>query len=224
MSKLKGFLVGVLLLIAVIAMMALASLIYRASERTSVKSYIFQMANNSNQRVGMLQNLDDISANDLRNKLIKKYVAEYFKVIPGDKNVMTRYTIDKLSSPSVFKNWKMTEGKTIAEMSEKRMFRLARVRDDGIATYNKVEGDDDNTLRVYYKVKYYTSTWTESNTLATEPIYDQGTIYMEIDFEPGLSEKIQGKDFSVRQHLKSGKDPAAMFKFRVISIGDKTAR
>lgn len=224
MSKLKGFFVGIFLLIAIIAMMFLVSLVYRAGERSSIKSYMFQMANNSGQRIGMLQNIDDISANDLRNKLIKKYVAEYFKVIPGDKNVMTRPTLYALSDANVFKNWKLTEGKTIADMSEKRMFRLARVRDDGIATYNKIEGDDDNTMRVYYKVKYYTSTWTESNTLATEPVYDQGTIYLEIDFEPGIRKTILNKKFSVRKYLESGKDPAGLFKFRVVGVGDKVKR
>lgn len=224
MNRIKGFFIGIFLLFAVVAMVVLASLIYRAGERSSIKSYIFQMANNSNHRVGMMENINDMSATDLRNKLIKKYVAEYFKVIPGDKNVTKRPTLRDLSETNAFDYWKSNEAKTIAEMSEKKMFRLARVNDDGIATYNKTEDNSENSQIVYYRVKYYTSTWTESNVLAAEPVYDQGTLYMEIKFEPGLAETIQEQHYDLREYLQDGKDPSALFKFRVVNIGDKIKR
>lgn len=223
MNKIKSFFIGIFLLMAIFAMVVLASLIYAACERSSVKSYIFQMENNSNQRVGMLQNLDDMSASDLRNKLIKKYVSEYFKVIPGDKDIENRPTLKTMSGANAFNYWKTNEAKTIAEMSEKKMFRIVRVRDDGIAIYNKTENDNDGGQEpesVYYKVRYYTSTWTESNVLEKEPLYDQGTMYLEIKFEPGLRKTIDGRNYDTRKYLESGKNPAGLFKFRVISIED----
>ena len=224
MNKLKGFFVGIFLLFAVVAMVVLTSLIYRASERSSIKSYIFQKANNADQRIGVLHNLEDISSTDLRNKLIKKYVAEYFKVIPGDTNVTERPTLHDLSETNAFNYWKKNELKTIEDMSAKKMFRLARVNDDGIAAYNKADGADDNSQIIYYKVRYYTSTWPESNVLAAEPVYDQGTIYLEIKFEPGIAETIQKKKYNLRKYLESGKDPSVLFKFRVVNIGDKIKR
>jgi len=171
MNRLKSFFIGIFLLMAILAMVVLTSFVYRASERSSVKSYIFQMANNANQRVGMLHNLDDISANDLRNQLIKKYVSEYFKVIPGDKNIMDRRILQVMSGEAAFEYWRKNEAKIITEMSNQKMFRLARVADDGIATYNIAEDNvNEDSQTVYYKVKYYTSTWSESNVLETEPV------------------------------------------------------
>jgi hypothetical protein len=226
MNKIKSFFVGVSLLMAVFAMVVLASLVYRACERSSVKSYIFQMENNSNQRVGTLQNLDDMSNSDLRNKLIKKYVSEYFKVIPGDKNIENRPTLKTMSGVNAFNYWKSNEARTISEMSDKKMFRIVRVRDDGIALYNKIDnGDTDKEPEsVYYKVRYYTSTWTESNMLGKEPLYDQGTMYLEIKFEPGLRKTIDGKNYDIRKYLESGKNPAGLFKFRVINIEDSVKK
>ena len=227
MNRLKGFFVGIFLLVAVLAMIVLSSLIYQASERSSIKSYIFQTANNAGQRVGTLQNLDDMSVTELRNKLIKKYVSEYFKVIPGDKNITDRPTLRIMSGTNAFNYWKNSEAKVITDMSSKNMFRIARVHDDGIAMYNRPEKEQQNSNRnqsIYYKVRYYTSTWTDSNTPETEAIYDQGTLYLEIEFEPGLRETIGGKKYDTREYLESGRNPAGLFRFRVINIGDNTKR
>lgn len=225
MNKIKSFFVGIFLLMFVVAMVVLTAFIYRAGEHSSIKSYMFQMGNNAAQRIGKLQDINDISANDLRNKLIKKYISEYFKVIPGDKDITNRPTLRILSGEKAFDYWRQTEAKAIEEMSDKKMFRLARVHDDGIATYNKTEKlNNDHTENVYYKVKYNTSTWVESNILETEPIYDQGTMYIEIEFEPGLRETVYGKRYDIRDYLESGKNPAGLFKFRVINIGDSTTR
>jgi hypothetical protein len=111
-------------------------------------------------------------------------------------------------------------------MSDKKMFRIVRVRDDGIALYNKIDnGDTDKEPEsVYYKVRYYTSTWTESNMLGKEPLYDQGTMYLEIKFEPGLRKTIDGKNYDIRKYLESGKNPAGLFKFRVINIEDSVKK
>ena len=225
MNKLKSFFTGVFLLVAILAMVLVTSLIYNASERSSVKSYIFEMANNSGQRVGMLQNLNDMSESDLRNKLIKKYVSEYFKVIPGDKNIMDRRILQVMSGEAAFEYWRKNEAKIITEMSNQKMFRLARVADDGIATYNIAEDNvNEDSQTVYYKVKYYTSTWSESNVLETEPVYDQGTIYLEIAFKPGIRQTIKNKRYDIRKYLESGQNPAGLFQFRVVNIGDKNSK
>ena len=225
MNRLKAFFIGIFLLITVCVMVLLASLVYRAAERSSVKSYIFQTANNANQRVGTLQSLNDISAVELRNKLIKKYVAEYFKVIPGDKDIEGRQTLWVMSDTNAFEHWKSTEAKNITEMSNKKMFRVARVHDDGIAAYNKPESEGQNSDDVnimYYKVRYHMFTWKESNALEVEPTYEQGTLYLEVKFEPGLRETIKRKRYNIREYLESGENPAGLFKFSVLNIGDNT--
>ena len=219
MNKIKSFFAGLFLLAIVFAMVLVAALVYRANERMSVKSYIFQMNNFANQRVGALQDINDISANDLRNKLIKKYVSEYFKVIPGESDVTNRPILYRLG-PIAFEQWKNGEAKTIADMSAKKMFRMVRVQDDGIATITKMKNAnyDTNEMaeRVYYAVRYYMYTWEKSNVMEVQPTYEQGTIYIEAYFKPGIK-----PDVNVRKDLEKGLDPAGLFMFNVINVGSK---
>ena len=168
-----------------------------------------------------------MSATDLRNKLIKKYVSEYFKVIPGDTDILNRKTLWVMSDANAFDYWKKTEAKAITEMSANKMFRVARVLDDGIATYNKPESEEQNSDEIqimYYKVRYHMFTWEKSNVLEIEPTYEQGTLYLEIKFEPGLRETIKHKNYDIREYLKSGENPAGLFKFSVLNIGDNTKK
>ena len=220
MNKIKSFFVGCMLLIIGFAMIILVALVYRANEQMSIKSYIFQMNNSANQRVGELQDLNDISANDLRNKLIKKYVSEYFKVIPGDTDVMKRPIIERLSSSNVFNKWKETEAQTITELSDEKIFRIVRVQDDGIATITQQQSESDEQ-NAYYAVRYHMYTWSEPNKMGLKPKYEQGTIYMEIRFEPGIRETIHGKKLNLKEYLEAGRKPVGLFMFKVINIGNK---
>ena len=225
MNKIKSFLGGLLLLIITFIIVVLCALLYRANERSSIKSYIFQMNNSASQRVGELQDINDISAEDLRNKLIKKYVSEYFKVIPGETNVEKRSVLRELSSPSAYKQWQKGEAQTIATMSEKNMFRIVHVYDDGIATLNRpatYNYTDDIPQAIYYSVRYYTETWTETNKMGTVPQKEQGVIYIEAAFQPGLRTKtINNKKINIQKYLQAGENPVKLFKFSVSNVGNK---
>ena len=237
MKKIQTFFTGILLLFVVFAMLVLVTFIYRACDRSSIKTYIFQMNNNANQRTGVLQNINDISAVDLRNKLIKKYISEYFKVIPGDTNPQERPVLISLSSSQAFEYWKNNELPEIINMSTANMFRMAHVDEDGIATLNKT-GDIDYTSSiraesVYYLVRYKTITWSESNKMEIEPVKNQGTLYIEARFKPGLisNENIKGRDkkgkyrkMTLREYLENGNDPVGLFMFEVTNIGDKVVK
>ena len=226
MSKIKSLLIGCVLLIIVFMIVLVTALLYRANERTYIKSYIFQMGNFSNQRVGTLQDINDISVNDLRNKMIKKYVSEYFKVIPGEYNVIDRPVLRALG-PIAFKQWEKGEAKNIADMSAKKMFRMVRVHDDGIALITKMRDVNYNTSepakKLYYQVRYHMYTWDGSNILEIQPLYEQGTIYLEAKFKPGIKSdiKINGHSVSVREYLEEGLDPTGMFMFEVTNVGNK---
>ena len=219
MNKLKNVLVGSVLLIIVFTMVLVTALLYRANERMSVKTYIFQMNNLANERVGEIQDINDISVNDLRNRLIKKYVSEYFKVIPGEIDVTNRPILQKLG-PVAFKQWEKDEAKTIADMSAKKMFRMVRVQDDGIATITKMKNPNyktnDLAESVYYAVRYYMYTWEKPNSMEIQPTYDQGTIYIQAKFKPGIK-----PDVNVRKYLEEGKDPAALIMFEVLNVRNK---
>jgi hypothetical protein len=49
-----------------------------------------------------------------------------------------------------------------------------------------------------------------------EPAYEQGTIYIEARFKPGIKPNI-----SVRKHLENGSDPVELFMFQVTTVGNK---
>ena len=225
MSKIKSFLMGFVLLVITFIIVVLVALIYRANSRMSIKSYIFQTNNFANQRVGDLQDINDISAEDLRNKLIKKYVSEYFKVIPGDTHVERRSVLYDLSTPTAYNQWLSSEAVKIADMSEKKMFRMVRVQDDGIATLNRPANYDyknsNGVKPIYYAVRYYTETWKEPNKMAVKPIPEQGIIYIEAEFEPGIRETLKGEKLDLKKHLQSKKSPVSLFKFKVTNIGNK---
>lgn len=235
MTKIKHFFVGILLLIVTFFMVICAAFIYRANENMSIRSYIFQMNYLKSQRVGALQNINDMSAVDLRNKLIKKYVAEYFKVIPGIKNLTNNSVLETMSDTEAYKYWKTNMAPEISKMSAQGKFRLVMVPDDGIAAVDLPKGYDYYNAviprPVFYSVKYYTLTWDESNFMAVEPKSESGIIYIQAIFKPGIWEKIpvgiytepDKKDikyFNIQEYLESGLDPVNMFKFVVSDIDD----
>jgi len=220
MRKIKSFFIGIMLLAIMFASVLLVTLIYRANTNSSVKSYIFQLGNYAGERVGALQNINEISAVDLRNKLIKKYVSEYFSIIPGDNITAQRRTLRALSSPDAYKEWEENESEEIEKMAQHGVFRRVHINDTDIVTTNMPEGYDYyNAVQaapIYYAVRYMTETWPESNSMGIEPIYESGIIYIEARFKPGI------KDFiDVHKHLKSGEPPMELFMFEVTNVGDK---
>ena len=232
MSKIKSFFIGIFLLAIMFVAVILCVLIYRANDQSSVKSYIFQINNVASQRVGALQDINDMSAVELRNKLIKTYVAEYFKVIPNEPDVSNRPLLRNLSSKSAYEQWQKGEAKTIEQMSQKKMFRrVVHVTDADIATMNMPSGYDyynaDQAKEIFYEIHYYTETWTESNRMYVEPVYDSGTLRIEARFKPGIKKDIfmetkpgVYKNVSIQKYLKSGENPMGLFMFEVVNIED----
>ena len=220
MIKIKGFFVGILLLLATFSMIVLVALVYRANDRMSIKTYIFQTDNFAGQRVGALQKLNDMSAVELRNRLIKKYISEYFTVIPNEENVLVRPDLQTLSEGSAYRQWEAGEGVKIADMSQKRMFRTVDVTDADIAAINMSEEYDYyNAIEaqsIIYEVRYTTKTWVEANAMQVTPEYETGTVYIEARFKPGII-----KDVNVQKYLESGKNPLDLFMFKVSNVDYK---
>ena len=220
MNKIKSFFTGILLLAIMFVAVILCVLVYSANKQSSVKSYIFQINNVASQRVGALQDINDMSAIELRNKLIKTYVAEYFRVTPNETDVYNRPLLSNLSTAAAFEQWKEGEAKTIAKMSAGKMFRrVVHITDADIATMNMPSGYDyysaERAKEIFYKVHYYTETWPESNRMSVEPVYESGFLHIEALFKPGID-----KDINVRKYLESGQNPMGLFMFKVTKIGD----
>jgi len=233
MSKIKSFFIGFSLLAIMFVAVIMCVLVYRANQQSSIKSYIFQINNIASQRVGALQDINDMSAIELRNKLIKTYVAEYFKVIPNETNVYNRPLLENLSTNNAYEQWKNGEAKTIEQMSSEKMFRrVVHITDADIATMNMPAGYDyysaDTAKEIFYEIHYYTETWSKSNRMSVEPVYESGTLRIEARFKPGIKEDIRMqikpgiyKNVSIKQYLQSGENPMGLFMFEVTRIEDE---
>lgn len=206
MNRLRSFFIGILLLAIVVAGVFFVVLTYRADEQTHIESYIFQMDNNVQSRVGPLQDIKDIPEQELRDKLIQKYVAEYFKVIPGGITTEQQNIIQDLSKKDVYKKWSGGEAKTIETMSQNKMFRNVWVNPEYIRILPLEESG-------WYEIPYVMRTWAESNNMNSEITDESGTLFLRIRFEKGLQ-----PDIDVRKHFKEGKNPATLFKFKVLDI------
>ena len=217
MRKIRSFFIGILLIVIMFAMVVCVALLYRANDQLSIKSYFFQMDNYSANRVGALQNLNDMSAIELRNKLIKKYVSEYFTVIPGETNVENRSVLKNLSDANAYNQWQSGEAQKIAKMSAKKMFRRVYVSDADIAAVDLPEGYDYYDVAsaeyILYSVHYTTQTWAESNAMWVEPTYETGNIYIEARFKPGIN-----KNIDIKKYLESGENPSGLFMFEVTNV------
>jgi len=230
MNRLKSFFVGVLLLTIMSVALVLVTLVYTANDRSSIKSYMFQLEDYSNQRAGALRNIKDMTAIELRNKLIKKYVSEYFAVFPNDTDVLNRPTLRNMSdplNPRAYSQWQNGEAQTIKKMSENKMFRRVLTDSIDIVTKNMPENysyyTNERAQEILYEVHYYTETWAESNKMGTKPVYERGVIYLQARFKPGIKEHIvyNNEEISIRDYLESGKDPVGLFMFEVVNVGSK---
>ena len=205
MNKLKSFFVGILLLEITFATVFFAVLVYRANNQTTVRTYIFQMNNSPTQRVGPLQDATTMKPEWLRNKLIQKYVAEYFKVIPVDKNTSQNATIRKMSTPDVYSEWLNGEAKTIKDMAENKMFRNVWVDPTNI----KPTGEPN-----WFEVPYATRTWYESNNMTSTVMDNFGTVLLYVRFGP----EVFRQNINIKKSLEKGDNPAMLFKFRVDAV------
>lgn len=205
MNRLKSFFVSVLLLAITFATVFLVALVYRANSQTNVQTYIFQMDDSPKYRVGPMQNATTMKPDWLRNKMIEKYIVEYFKVIPGNKNQNQTATIAKLSTKDVYSEWLNGEAQVIKDMAENKMFR--RVWVDSM---NIKPTDEPN----WFEVPYATQTWYESNNMSAKYIQNFGTVLLHVRFGPNVFRE----NVNIKKSLEKGNNPAMLFEFTVDKI------
>lgn len=219
MRRLITFIFGLLLLALVTAMLFLASAIYDTGKQTSIKTYFFQTDNVSLMRPGEPVPVSELNETAIRDMLIKKYLTEYFYVIPDRNNIENRMVagsvLSRMSMPDVFEEWKNGEAETIKKMVERNEMRTANI--DG-TIYKKPDSD-------YWVVPYVLSTWKHPNDMSSAPILTRGTLLMNVWYAPGLRETLDHDTFDVGKYLKHSYnrfdnkyDPAIIFRFGVLDL------
>ncbi len=213
MKKLIAFLAGLALIALMFGALFLAGAIYDTGKKTTVETFFFQPNERYDQRPGDLKSVEDLSANELRDMLLNKYITEYFYVTPDTIALANRMagttSLARMSSAKVFNHWVKNIAPEIEEMTNQHMLRTA-----SLVSITPDPGSDR-----YWRVEYELKTWPKSNDMATSPQITRGVLHMEIVYKKQLtkgSKKFNGK--SIEQYLESGKDPAAVFVFGIQDI------
>lgn len=205
---------GLMLMLIMFASLFLAGSIFNTYQKSETEAYFFQPDNNPNRRPGVPATAADIGEEKMLIKLVDRYITEYFYVTPDMVEVANRIngkTIlgpNRLSDAAVFEQWKEKIAPEIQEMAEKKMLRLVRVNSVDLETA------DGN----YWRVEYETMTWSKPNDLSVVPTIDNGIVYLQITYEPGLRAAVTVGGQPIEKYLESGGDPAGVFKFLVTDV------
>ena len=212
MKKLLMFFVGVILMCLTFGMVVVGSAIYDTASQQTIDTFFFQPANLSSQRIGVPASLNDLSSDKIREMLVDKFITEYFYVIPDMKNVSARLDgtigLRWMVSADVFNEWAATTGVEISQMATGHQMRMARMVDLELPV------DSDN----WWTVTYELTTWPVPNDFSHEPQVTLGTMYIKLNFEPGIRPMMYGEEFNLGKFLENGGDPSLIFMFRVDDV------
>jgi len=210
MRKLLYFFSGLCILGLIFSIVYFTSLFFNMSKEFSINADIFQPALLSNQRIGKPIKIEDLTDNYVLNKLIKKYINEYFYVIPNSSNITARVNgntvLNTLSDGEVFKQWKKDIAPDIQSLVSNNALRRVSVIEPILK-----QGD-------YYTINYELTTYENANRIGIKPTFNTGTLYLKINFEPGVRSLKDIHPFNIEKYLNDGGDPAGAFKFRVMEI------
>ena len=212
------FLGGLVLIALTIAMLFLTSAIYDSAKKSSIDTYFFQRNLRSIERTGAPETPSQIGETAMREMLIKKYVTEYFYVIPDvediAKRTTSRSTLARMSSTDVFDTWRNTTANEIETLADEGKMRTVEI--DG-EIFKPADSD-------YWIVPYVLYTWEKPNDMTAEPVITHGTLLMDVFYEPGTRDTIDVGNFLKHGYnrFKSGYDPAVIFRFGVISVENIT--
>lgn len=210
MKKILMFFIGVLLIGASCVALMFSGAIYDASNKIQVETKFFQPNNLSDQRPGVPASPSDLGDEKMINLLVAKFINEYFYVVPDVSNIApnsTRMkTMQQITMPDVFQNWKQGEAQTITKMAQDKKMRTVKLK-----RLYKPESD-----ALYWVAEYELRTWNEPNNLTEAPIAANGEMFLDFVYEHGIPESIIER--GVHKWLGKGYDPITLFKFRVMSI------
>lgn len=203
------FLVGMLILILTLAAVVLGGLMFDVAGDARVNGYIFQPNNLAAMRVGMPLPLDAVSEKFVRERLIKRFVSEYFSVLPDPDDVVRREqqsgVMAAMAANDVFNEWRASVVPDLTNLAGRRALRRVRV-------------NDILKMDEYWAVGYELITWEYPNLMGAGPVSVRGVMYLQLDYETGIRDEINLAPFDATAYLTRGGDPAVIFKFKVTKV------
>jgi len=220
MRNMMYFFVGIALLLLTGAAVFLGGFLFDAAGDSRVVGFVFQPNSLAERRVGRPVPLEELSEQFVRERLIAKFMTEYFYVIPNADNVANRTgshsVMAALASPEVFADWRDNVAPDLERMAGEKVLRRVVVHD--------ILKTDQ-----YYSINYDLVTWARPNLLDELPNVTNGTVYLQIttvfedgrskaDATNGVRDAINGVPLNTESFLKSGGDPSVIFKFTVTKV------
>lgn len=213
MKRLTIFLFGSVLLVIATGLAIIGAKIFDISRNFSVNSVIFQPADLSRDRIEKPLPLHVLSDDFIRDNLIKKFVYEYFYIVPDADDIkrrrMPHSTLAEMSSESVFDQWNKDFAKDMERQANENVIRRVFVRNIVLPPSSE-----------YFQITYDLLTWNIANDITAAPqIQKNKTMSIRLNFEKMVKQKqANGINFDVKKYLSDGADPATILRFRVLEV------
>jgi hypothetical protein len=120
---------GIALVGLIFAAVFFGGFLFDVAGGARVNGFIFQTNAHSAGRIGTPMPLDELTDSFVRDRLIKRFITEYFYVIPDLSNVQARIDngiLARLSSPDVFAEWRQKTAPELAQLAAKKRLRLGQ--------------------------------------------------------------------------------------------------
>jgi hypothetical protein len=215
MKKVWMFFSGLLILLLAVTLLYFTGAIYDASDKMQTISVVFQPNDLSTARIGKPLALDELSEKFIRERLIRKFVNEYFYVLPDAEDIAKRTgrnsTLGIMMSADAFDTWRRGIGEEIQKLADANALRTVRITDEIVR-----HPDSD-----YWDVAYELKTWENSNNMDLQPTITNGIMHIRLypEFRRELLEtRPDGSEFDIAKYLENGGDPSVIFKFRVAEV------
>ncbi len=217
MKKFITILTCLLLIGAAGVMIFATGAIYDVGTKVTPIPYFFQPNDFSSDRIGKPMTPAEFGSDKIRDMLVRRFISEYFYVIPDTENVSerTQYRstnpFARMTQKNVFDNWVANIAPQIKDMATSGVMRTVHFRDDLTDTGIMY---DKNTE--YWTVDFDLYTWNTPNDFNVAPVITHHKMLMRFNFSMDMSDKIKSK--GVHKHLDDGGDPADLFRINVTEV------
>jgi hypothetical protein len=208
-KKLFGFLFSVLLILCAIAVAYFAAQMFDMTRRVSVSPQILLTDDVSDNRTSKPIAFDDLPDEFVRDILIRRFMTEYFGVLPGERLMAQTANgiLRGMASASALEYR--------AENIELELLELAAARAMRRVTVTGPVVTDGDWLRV----KFDEITWKRPNEIWNPPTLRTGReVMLRVRFDKSLREIRGDKPFDAGAFMTDGGDPAAVFRFIVEEV------
>lgn len=217
MRRLALILVGLLILVMMLGLLFFSGAIYDAEKKYTVETFFFEPNSQSERRIKPPVSAGNIPDKVLRELIIRRFVNEYFYVIPDVDNANKRQNFRNTDgtetalwglsadSPKIYTTWAETVAPEIIELAGQNALRIVEVT--GIS-----ESESGHLV-----VDYVLKTWTKPNDVMALPELTMGALYLDIKKQPVRVKQSQ----EALDRLKNGVDPVSAFTFEILDVVQK---